>query len=338
LHELRALNQVGAGDGNLQLQLNQLKNDLRAARTAYEDKEAQLKHLAAVKQNAGEVVALPGRVLESQPALKRLKDGLVEAQIQRAQLAGTLNPDHPKMKAAVSAEAEVLADLRREIEVAAAGLTADVKISHQLMQSLSQQKAEVENRLNRLAGLRVRYGNLDAEVKQRSEILQKATRDLADARASRAAGRAASLITRIDGPQLATRPLGPGRTTICAAGLFAGLMTGLGLVFLVSPQGQATGRRWSDSVAGLRRRASDLLPTIGRRKSDVPGGRRQGDPPLAAPVHNSECGGRRAGDQAEGESSGLRRLDWTFPLRIVGTRRGKPGDYFCLPKTTTARI
>ena len=42
------------------------------------------------------------------------------------------------------------------------------------------------------------------------------------------------MIGRIDGVEAGVRPVGPGRTTITAAGGVAGLILGLGAVFLVA--------------------------------------------------------------------------------------------------------
>lgn len=297
LNELRLLNQSGTGESNLRSSLNQIKNELRAAKTTYQDKQEQLKFLEASLVDAHEFVAMPSRLLESQPTLKQLKEGLVTAQLRTAELAGTMSKYHPKVQAAMAAEAEVLNDLKKELATALRGLQSDTTISKTLIVSLERQQDEAEARLDHLASLRAKYSNLDADVKQRSEIVQKATKDLAEARANQAAAKAASLITRIDGPQLSTYPIGPGRTTILGAGMIAGLASGMGLVFLVSPLGQATGRRWSDAAMNLGRRASDLLPGAGRRQSDMPGGRRNGDPPAATttPAPQAESGDRRAG-------------------------------------------
>ncbi len=300
LNELRLLNQSGTGESNLRNSLNQIKNELRAAQTTYQDKQEQLKHLQAADSDSHQIVAMPNRLLESQPALKQLKEGLVVAQLRTAEMAGTMSNDHPKVQAAKASEEGVLRELKKEIAIAIRGLQTDVAISKTLIDSLARQQAAAEQRLDRLASLRAKYSNLDADVKQRSEIVQKANKDLAEVRASQAAAQAVSLITRIDGPQLSTHPLGPGRTTICAAGLLGGLMSGLGLVFLVSPMGQAAGRRWSDAALNLGRRASDLLPGhAARRQSDLPGGRRGSDPPpVAKPTPSRDD--RRGQDRRQG--------------------------------------
>src|SRR5262249_13584251 len=55
---------------------------------------------------------------------------------------------------------------------------------------------------------------------------------LAEARASSAAARTASVIAAIDTPVAGDSPIGPGKATIVLAGALGGLMLGLGIVFL----------------------------------------------------------------------------------------------------------
>ena len=118
LHEVRILNQSGTGESNLRTSLTQIKNDLRTAKASYEEKVEQLKHLQTAREDASQVTAMPNRLLESQPALKRLKDGLIDAQLRTAELSGNMSKDHPKVKAAIEAEREVLGDLKAELGVA----------------------------------------------------------------------------------------------------------------------------------------------------------------------------------------------------------------------------
>jgi hypothetical protein len=92
------------------------------------------------------------------------------------------------------------------------------------------------------------------DMRARSDLLQGQERKLADAQASQLAAQAASLIGRIDGPVLADRPQGPGRTVIVAGSTFAGWLAGIGLVILLTPlEGVvAFGRRASDFQGGRR--------------------------------------------------------------------------------------
>ena len=64
--------------------------------------------------------------------------------------------------------------------------------------------------------------------------------NLSEARASQASARAASLITPIDVPDAGIKPVGPGRVVIALCGVFGGLLSGFGLVFLAIPTGTPT--------------------------------------------------------------------------------------------------
>jgi len=266
LGELRMLNDLGSGDSNLRTALNQIKIELRQAKTVHEASQQLLDTLMAAQAAPEHLVATSNRLTESQPALKRLKEGLVDAQLRTAQLLGKMSADHPEVQAAIAAENEVREHLHGELAIAIRGLTEELKVSGTLVASLEKQQADITSRLSRLAGLRARYGNLVAEVRQRSEILAKAEKELADARASQTAARSTSLLTRLDQPVTGGSPQGPSRAMISLAGLVGGLVTGFGCVLLVAPITQLRGRRISDYFRG--RRATDQV--AGQRSTDQP--------------------------------------------------------------------
>ena len=55
------------------------------------------------------LMAAPNSLLDSQPALRRLKDGLVDAQLRTATLQGRMSAEHPEVVAAREAEVQVAA-------------------------------------------------------------------------------------------------------------------------------------------------------------------------------------------------------------------------------------
>lgn len=313
LGELRVLNESGAGESNLRSSLNAIKNELRQVTTIRDANEQQLKLLFAAQKDTSALVATPSRLLESQPALRRLKEGLVDAQLRTAQLLGSMSADHPQAQAARAAEQEVRQHLRDELESAIRGLTADLKVSETQIASLQRQANDAEQRLGRLAKLRARYGNLVAEVKQCNTTLERAQKDLADARASGAAAHSASLITRLDSPQVGNSPIGPGKTVIVGSGFLGGLTCGLGLVFLMVPPVHSQRRRLSDYL-GFGRRATDKGTEVrgqgaghaNRRGTDRPGTRRETDftpppvvmtpPPVPTSAPRERQGDRRTGN------------------------------------------
>jgi uncharacterized protein involved in exopolysaccharide biosynthesis len=293
LGELRILNDSGAGDSNLRALHTQVSNELRQVLVAHQLVEEQLRVLAAAQQSPDALLAAPKALLESQPALRRLKDGIVDAQLRTAQLKGKMTSDHPEVQAAREAEEAVRQQLRDELAEAVAGSKADLQVSQAQIASLERQVTEVETRLNRLAALRASYSNLVAQSRQCTESLQHAQKELADARASQAAAQSASLITRLDQPVVGNSPLGPSTAMLIAGGAGGGLAIGLSLVFLLSPS-PSGGRRWSDYV-GRGRRASDQ--TAANPAAGLPGGeqrrrasdrrtedRRADDPPSIMPI------------------------------------------------------
>ena len=126
------------------------------------------------------------------------------------------------------------AQLHSELPVAIRGLEVELRMNASRISTLSAQLAESQGRLNNIAAVRAEYNNLAAEVQQQNEIWNKAQGELADARASQAAAHSASLVTRLDGPQVGAYPEGPSRAAICLAGVFGGLMLGLSVVVLTS--------------------------------------------------------------------------------------------------------
>ncbi len=256
LGELRILNDTGAGDSNLRLALNEIKNELRQAVARQQDYEQLRQILTTAIADPSQIVAAPNQLLNTLPTLRRLKTGLVDAQLRTAQLLGKMNSAHPLVKASFEEEREVKENLRAELAVAGRDLSAQLRISEARIRSLEKQRTEVRNRLGRLAGLRAGYNVLNADVRQRIAIVEQANKDLADARASQNAATASSLLTRLDSPIADDSPVGPSKAVILLGGFLGGLALGLGLVTLTSPLGVQSGRRLTDYL-GFGRRASD---------------------------------------------------------------------------------
>jgi uncharacterized protein involved in exopolysaccharide biosynthesis len=146
-----------------------------------------------------------------------------------------MSEQHPKVQAARAAEELIRQRLHGERAAAINGLKAELQLSTTRAEQLERQLTEVIGRMNRLAGLRAQYGNLIAEVRQRSEMLNKARHELSEAQATQASAHSASLITLLDSPVVGTRPVGPSKELIALAGLLGGLLTGWGMVFLTVP-------------------------------------------------------------------------------------------------------
>ncbi len=235
LAELRAMQDIGASDSALRRSVEEIRNQLRETRTTAKSYAELLAVLKAAQDDPGRLVAAPNRLLESQPALKRLKDGLVDAQLATAKLLGTRSAEHPLVQAARQTEEEVGRHLHDELALAIRGMEVELRLNADRQKLLEEQFAAGNERLNRLAEIRASYETQAAENRNRSTLAERAEQNLAEARAVLAGAKVASLISRIDVPDAGAKPIGPGRTLIALSGILGGLIAGLGVVFLSLP-------------------------------------------------------------------------------------------------------
>ncbi|MCA9154852.1 MAG: hypothetical protein KDA38_08700 [Planctomycetales bacterium] len=235
LAELRILNEVATGESNLRQTLIQIKNELRQASVDKQTYDELLRLLEAARTDPQQLVATPNHLLQAQPALQRLKDGLVDSQLKTAQLLGELSPDHPRVLAAMTAQKQIATRLHSELADAISGIEAQRYIIGKRVALLESQLADLTQRMERIAQVRPRYANLVADVRSRADILKTQQNDLAQAIASRQAARMSGQLTPLDEPTTGDGPSGPGRSVIVAGGMVVGLAAGLGLLFLTVP-------------------------------------------------------------------------------------------------------
>lgn len=232
LAELRILHQSPSGNSDLRHKKNQLEDELRGAREAFRANLQLRMLLTSAMSDAGQLLATPNRLLDSQPALRRLKDGLIDAKLRTAQLKGSRSAQHPYVLATVAAEKEISQDLSNELEIAIRGIKVDEKLTVDRVATLEKQLVETTARLSKISGMRASYANLLEEIDQRNKILNASEDNLANAQASHAAFQSASLITLIDTPDVGNSPVGLRRSLIIALGLAAGLAIGSGVLLL----------------------------------------------------------------------------------------------------------
>lgn len=232
LTELRNLNaQVGSQSGLTQ-QLEAIQSERRANEKSHRENIRLLELLTSAQGDANQLLATPSSLLTSQPNVKQLKDALVAAQIRSASLLGSRSEKHPLVMAAREAEDLIRTQLHDELAVAIRGLKVDVELGAEREKALAEKWNSSRERISRLAEARAEYANLVASVENHSRLVEAAQKNLADARARQAGALSASIIARIDGVEAGIYPVGPSRKTIAAAGGMAGLIGGLGAVFL----------------------------------------------------------------------------------------------------------
>ena len=257
LSDLRGMTDTNAGAATSRAEFDQTKNDLRQAEINRQALIADRELLVRATKDPTSFIVAPGAVLNSQPGLKRLREGLVDAQLSGSQLTGKFTESHPSVIASQSAQSSIVKRFLQELSASIAGVESDIALVDGRIERLETQKKSAQERLVKLADSRAPYANLLSEVKSKVGILEHSERELAEIQAARDSSVSTSLLTRLDSPLVSDRPIGPGKTTIFGLCTIAGLIFGLGIVFVVTPM--------------------DVSPVFGRRSHDRERGRRDAD-------------------------------------------------------------
>ncbi|MCC7473783.1 MAG: hypothetical protein IT425_00180 [Pirellulales bacterium] len=234
LTELRNLNSDSGNQSEVALELNGIEADRRANESRLNEIERLLKLLAAAQEDPRQLLATPNTLLASQPAVSQLKNALVASQLRTAELAASRSEEHPFVISALAAERSIREQLHQEIAVAIRGLEVERELCADRELSLVTNKQQARQRIAGLAIGRAEYTNLLASVSNHTRLVEAARKNLADARARRAGAEGASIISRIDGVEAGIRPVGLARKSLIAAGGVAGMVLGLGCVFLLA--------------------------------------------------------------------------------------------------------
>ncbi len=232
LAELRALEQSSSDFSTLRQTAMQIREELRGTQSANQAREHLLVVLRGAQDDPSELLATPNTLLDSLPALRQLKEGLVTAQIRTATLKGHMSEEHPTVQSAIETEDGISSNLYAELAIAVRGLEVEKTLGEQRVAMLDGQLAQNDARLQHLADLRATYAARLVEYENRAAALGRAENHLAEARASHASANAASLISRIDDAQTGENPVGPGKAMIVLASVAGGLLLGFGILFL----------------------------------------------------------------------------------------------------------
>jgi uncharacterized protein involved in exopolysaccharide biosynthesis len=248
LGELRLLHSAASGQSDLRQQAVELENESRVSSAKFHEAEQLLVALKMAQQDSNELIAMPSSLLASQPTLRQLKDGLVDAQLRAARLSGTRTENHPRVQVAYDAVSQVRTDLHDELQVAVRGVQIELDLHRNRYIDLKNQLHEIDVRLAKLAERRAEYSNRVASVDNSRQVLDQARKQLIEARAEQVAANSASLVTVVDQPDGGTHPAGIGRTMVLLAGTVCGLLLGLGLTFLTVTPNAPVERPWTFEI------------------------------------------------------------------------------------------
>jgi polysaccharide biosynthesis transport protein len=293
LAELRSL-----GDGKTMgnTNLDRIKKDISTNREKLDANQQRLALLIQAQNDPDRIDKVPTELLEKSN-LKKMKEGLIEAQIRTANLIGNKTLQHPEVQAAQLVENKIRQQFATELNGLVNGFKSDIVINQNEIAKLELEKQQEDERTSKLGAIRAEYQNLESAMKFASENLSRETRNLSTAEANLAAAFSTSVLIKQSLTDVGTTSIGPSGIMIVAGGLFGGLILGLSLVFITVPIGQAWGRRWSDymgagrrssdqqrgaSPTGATRRASDAAAAATRRSTDqTTGDRRASNQPAA---------------------------------------------------------
>jgi uncharacterized protein involved in exopolysaccharide biosynthesis len=261
LGELRNLNDTISGDGTNRRTLEETTRELQSAELELGKLQSLHQLLVAGSQDPQQLLISGSDLLASQPSLQRLKEGLIDAQLTSSRLAGIYTPENPKMKAAIAAEQEIQTRMQAETAEVIRAMAPMIRLQEELVGRLTDRESQLRERLNHLATARTEYAKIDSEVTHRTSLLADADRALSEAMASRTAALSTSLIAELGPPQVTEKPVGPSGLVITGGSTAAGILFGLGVVFLIAPgpSDYRTGRRWSDYLSGGRRSSDHIL-------------------------------------------------------------------------------
>lgn len=277
LGELRNLNDAISGDGTNRRTMQETYRELQAAELETKRLESLYEVLLAGAQDARHLLISGDELLSSQPSLQRLKDGMIDAQIESSRLASIYTENHPRRRAAITTEREIAERMALEARAALNAMEPTLELNRERVDGLRNQHEALMSKLNKLAGVRTSYAKLDAEVRALTNQLSQAEGALSEAQASRSAALSTNLLSELGPPQVGENPEGLSGSMTTFGSMIAGLVFGLGTVFLVAPgpTGPTYGRRLNDYLTGRRSTDPGNTPVPGRAVGPPPSGERR---------------------------------------------------------------
>lgn len=264
LPELKAWAAGPGGDTPLTKRLSELSTELRATEVELADTEGLLQAVRAAVTDSSRLLDAANALIKREPSIEQWKTAWVEAQVRLADARGRMTDRHPEVVAAAAAEREIHGRLVEE-------LSAFVSILEGERDDLREKCGVLQARINatneeirELAAKRVEYANLSSEREQRLAVLQNARQREDDARLAADAVTSTQLLIPIEGAETGLDPVGPGRATILAAGLVAGILFGFGVLAWCLPTCDAPHAviREESTVA----RGSPGMPSVAERR------------------------------------------------------------------------
>ncbi len=231
---IRGLNDPQSGSG-FDLKLNQIRLEQRQAAAQLASAKEQRELLLTAKRNGGKELVTSNELLQLQPALQGVMTNLSAAMAQLAIDEGRYTSLHPELQRSRRAVQQQKRQLFNSLGTTIKGLDSQIQTLSALERRLGKSVVELETKLRTLTEQRVPYATLEEEVKKKAEVYNEVQGRLAQVQSYATSTDEVAMLTRIDKPQVSSRPDQIGASTAGMLGGAVGLVCGLGLVILLSP-------------------------------------------------------------------------------------------------------
>jgi uncharacterized protein involved in exopolysaccharide biosynthesis len=231
---IRSLNDP-QGSGGFELKLNQIRAEQRAAAAQLSSAKHQRRLLEEARRSDGVEFVTSNELLQLQPALQGIMTNLSTAMAQLAINEGRYTELHPDLKRSRRAVEQQKRQLFDSIGTTIKGLDSQIETLSSLDQGLQLSIRNLENKLGELSEQRVPYAALEEEVKNKTEIYNEIEGRLDQIQSYAASSSDVQLLTRVDDPQVSSRPDQIGAFQAALIGGALGLIFGLGLVAMLAP-------------------------------------------------------------------------------------------------------
>ena len=331
---------LGSDFGFLSLQGGQpsgveaIKSEILRKQDELEKAESVFAALLKAFDNPADVAQLPSEVLVAQPTLEKTMSKMIDLREQLHLAKGLLTNKHARVKALAKAIEFSQQQLYDSLTGEMAGVQADIALKKRQLTRLNNRIEELKARLVRLSKSRSERLALTTQVQQLGEAANRARTVWTETKSRAAAARTVGLITPTDVAQVSSRPDGIGKKTVALAGLFGGLMVGVGLILLVAPPMEP---QLNSSPSGRASLASADRPTEATRVPQQRNSNSAGNPAPSGSFQHAASAMQSAADAmriaASGETTGQQATPTPSP--IASAAQPQPLQ---TPKQPTAQV
>ncbi|MEM9411828.1 MAG: hypothetical protein AAGA30_11985, partial [Planctomycetota bacterium] len=235
LGTLISLNDSQAGTNSIQIELASLTLEQRNAESDLEEVKKQIQILERVADSPEALLEVPQELLQLQPTLGSLANGLNDAILKYSISKGRFTSQNPKLRTDYRAVVDIKQRIKEKLVRTLDSLIHQKELRQDKFDRITRLVTEKRTRLSELSGMRVTYQTLRQEVDKKRDINGKAQSNLAEIQTLGVSAREVNLLSRVGEPQTEIYPDGPSNKVVVLGGLIAGLMIGIGLVMFVAP-------------------------------------------------------------------------------------------------------